>query len=193
MNEILTITAFFDRRDDARRASDRLVAAGVPAGRVELASGHLDEEGPQEGGRSLGDLALDYVLPAPEREIPKALRGVARSSASATCPTTCTKPPWRCLRRRGPSISTNAPWNGGAAARGRCRWSCAARHAMRPGRIRIRTLCPRPPKRVRRSERTSGTRHGRSPRSPAAVRAAVSARGCIPGPEGRTSDPVRAL
>ncbi|WP_101341227.1 hypothetical protein [Cereibacter azotoformans] len=68
MNEILTITAFFDRRDDARRASDRLVAAGVPAGRVELASGHLDEDGPQEGGRSLGDLALDYVLPAPERE-----------------------------------------------------------------------------------------------------------------------------
>ncbi len=67
MTEILTITAFFDSKDEAARAVERLVEAGVSRANLRLASGRLDREGPHEESRSLGDLALDYVLPEPER------------------------------------------------------------------------------------------------------------------------------
>ncbi|MCE6960796.1 hypothetical protein LAZ40_17355 [Cereibacter sphaeroides] len=65
--DILTLTAFFDRREDADRASDRLVALGLPRGRVTVMAGRETASGPEPGGPSLSDAALDYFLPESDR------------------------------------------------------------------------------------------------------------------------------
>ncbi|ACM03755.1 hypothetical protein [Cereibacter sphaeroides] len=78
MTEILTITAFFDSKEEAARAVERLAGAGVSRPSLRLASGRLDGDGPHEESRSLSDLALDYVLPEPERA--RYSEGIARGS-----------------------------------------------------------------------------------------------------------------
>ncbi|MGP3725974.1 hypothetical protein [Cereibacter sphaeroides] len=120
-NRIRTITAFFDSKEAAARAVERLVEAGVSRACLRLASGRLDAEGPREESRSPDDPALDHVLPEPEQahrfeRIPRGGTLVCARDVPRELHETAVA----LLAEEGAWTSRSLRWSGSGGERGRC-------------------------------------------------------------------------